>query len=364
MRLDRWMLVAFVVLLALGLTALLSASAPRASFQFGDPLYYLKRQALYLLMAFPFFLLALRVSPRFLERLTYPLMAASAVLLVAVLMPGVGVKVGEARRWLHTPLGTFQPSEGAKLALVLFLARAGTRLPKETLGDFLKPLLWVGVICGLVLLEPDFSGACFIAALSLALLWAYGWKASHIAAAVLAMSPLLAVVALGESYILRRLTDYLALLRDPASAPYQLQQAFIALARGGILGVGVGLGKQKLFFLPAPHTDFVLANLGEEMGFLGITLVLGLWSLLLLRGIRVALRHRDPFGANLALGLTLMLTLQALLNMGVVLGLLPTTGLPLPFMSYGGSSLLVSLVAVGLLLNLSRGVKEKGWGRR
>lgn len=364
MRFDRWMLLGFVVLLALGLTALLSASAPRASLDFGDPFYYFRRQILYLLVGLPFFLLALRISPKFLAKGSSLLLVLSAFLLGAVLVPGVGVKVGEARRWLQTPLGTFQPSEGAKLALVLFLAKGGTTFPKEGFGDFLKPMFWVGLLCALVLLEPDFSGACYLGALSMALLWAYGWKLSYIGTALLAIIPLMVLVALKESYIYKRLMDYLALLQDPVSGSYQLKQAFIAMARGGILGVGVGLGKQKLFFLPAPHTDFVLANWGEELGFLGMSFVVGLWALLLLRGLRVALRHPDPFCSNLALGLTLMLTLQALLNMGVVLGLLPTTGLPLPFMSYGGSSLLVSLVAIGLLLNLSRGLEGGGWRRR
>ena len=363
-QVDRLMLISLLMLLILGLMALLSASAPRAASQFGDPFYYFKRQLLYLGLGLPLFLLATRVSPVFLRRVTYPLLGLSVFLLLLVLVPGFGVKVGEARRWLSTPFGTFQPSEGAKLALVLFLAKRGVEGDKESLGGFLKPLLVVGVVLGLLLLEPDFSGAIFLGGLSLLLMLSYGWKLSHVLLSCLLSLPLLGVVALSKTYVLKRFIDYWAFLSNPSEGSYQLQQAFIAIARGGIFGVGIGLGKQKLFFLPASHTDFVLANLGEEMGFLGLSLVMGLYGVIFLRGMRIALKHPDAFCSNLATGLTFMLVLQALLNIGVVLGVFPTTGLPLPFMSYGGSCLIASLVAAGLLLNLSRGVGERRWCRR
>lgn len=359
---DFWLVMLPWVLVLLGLIAVLSASAPRVAFTYGDPLYFFKRQLLFAVLGIFVFLFAMKLSLKYIKAFVLPLLGFCFLLMVLVLVPGIGVKVGEAQRWIKTPFFTFQPSELARFSLVAYLALSSLRRDKDTLGGFLRPFGVVGGMTLLILLEPDFSGALFTAGLCLLLMFCYGWKFSHIGMSLLALMSIATLMALSETYILKRFSEFWYFLRDPSRASYQLQQAFIALARGGIFGTGVGLGKQKLFFLPAPHTDFVLANVGEELGFLGITLIVGCFFLLFMRGMRVALKHSDPFGANLALGLSLTLVLQALLNMGVVLGLLPTTGLCLPFVSYGGTSLLVSLTAAGLLCNLSRGIcRGKKW---
>lgn len=356
---DFWLVMTPWVLVFLGLIAVLSASAPRVAFTYSDPLYFFKRQLLFASCGVLVFVFAMKLSLKYVRALVLPLLWFSFLLMVLVLIPGIGVKVGEAQRWIRTPFFTFQPSEIARFSLIAYLALSALRGDKETFSGFLRPFGVIGGMAILILLEPDFSGALFTAGLCLLLMFCYGWRVSYLGASFLFLLPIAALMALSETYILKRFSEFWEFLRDPSRASYQLQQAFIALARGGIFGTGVGLGKQKLFFLPAPHTDFVLANVGEELGFLGITLIVGCFFLLFVRGMRVALRHPDPFGANLALGLSLMLVLQALLNMGVVLGLLPTTGLCLPFVSYGGTSLLVSLAAAGLLCNLSKGVRRR-----
>lgn len=355
---DFWLIMIPWVLVFLGLISVLSASAPRVAFAYGDPLYFFKRQLLFAICGIFVFVFAMKLSLKYMKALVLPLLWFSFFLLVLVLVPGVGVKVGEAQRWIKTPFFTFQPSELARFSLVAYLALAAIRGEKDAFSGFLKPFVIIGGMVLLVLLEPDFSGALFTAGLCLLLMFCYGWKVSHLALSFILLLPIAVLMAFSETYILKRFSEFWEFLRDPSRASYQLQQAFIAMARGGIFGTGVGLGKQKLFFLPAPHTDFVLANVGEELGFLGITLIVACFFWLFVRGIRIALRHPDPFGANLALGLSLMLVLQALLNMGVVLGLLPTTGLCLPFVSYGGTSLLVSLTAAGLLCNLSKDVRK------
>lgn len=362
---DFWLIMVPWVLVFLGLISVLSASAPRVAFAYGDPLYFFKRQLLFAVCGIFVFVFTMKLSLKYVKAFVLPLLWFSFLLMGLVLVPGIGVKVGEAQRWIRTPFFTFQPSELARLSLVAYLALSALRGEKETFSGFLKPFGVIGGMTLLILLEPDFSGALFTAALCLLLMFCYGWKVSYLALSFVFLLPVAAFMAFSETYILKRFSEFWEFLRDPSQASYQLQQAFIALARGGIFGTGVGLGKQKLFFLPAPHTDFVLANVGEEMGFLGVTLIVGCFFLLFVRGLTVALRHPDPFGANLALGLSLMLVLQALLNMGVVLGLLPTTGLCLPFVSYGGTSLLVSLAAAGFLCNLSKGItRGERWRQR
>ncbi len=357
-----WILAStFVALVMMGLVMVLSSSAPLAGMRHGDPLYYFKRQLLFLGIGAFAFVLSLKVPFKVIKGASHLLLAMAVILLILVLLPPFGRKVGVAQRWLHTPLGSFQPSELAKLALVIFLCHLGTKEERRSLRGFLLPLGVIGLVVGLMLLEPDFGGALFIGGLSVVLMFIFGWRVSHILVLPFLAMPAVGWLLVTKSYAWKRLVDFFSFLRDPSQATYQLRQSFIALARGGILGTGIGAGKQKLFYLPAAHTDFILANLGEELGFAGVLAVMVLFAIVLLRGMRIAFRHPDPFGRNLAAGLTLMIVLQALVNIAVVLGMLPTKGLPLPFLSYGGSSLLVEMVAAGLLLNLSRDLQE---GRR
>jgi len=359
---DPWLIICLIGLLLMGFLSILSASAPRASLRFDDPFYYFKRHLISFLVVFPIFIFFLKLNPKFLKKWTLPFLGLVILLLILVLLPGIGIKVGEARRWIKIPFFSFQPSELAKIALVLFLAKASVECSKKDLRDFIWPLAVLFAVVGLVLLEPDFGTAGFLYVLGVVLMFLYGWRLIHLVFSTLVLIPPLILVGLSKNYIFKRFMDFLAYLEDPTQAPYQLKQSFLALAKGGLWGVGIGLGKQKFFFLPLPHVDFVLANIGEECGFWGITGIGMAFFIIFWRGLKIALKHSDPFSSNLAIGLGLMLTLQAFLNMGVVLGFFPITGLPLPFVSYGGTSLLVSLVSMGILLRISQdAVGEKIW---
>jgi cell division protein FtsW len=277
--------------------------------------------------------------------------------LVLVLVPGLGVARGGARRWLHLgPLG-LQPSEFAKLAAVLYLAASLTR-KAGLLGSFrrgvLPHCLVVGLMGGLILLEPDFGTAALAAALLAVMLFAGGVPARLILAPLLMALPVAAYAVLREGYRVRRIFAFLNPELDPLGMNFQLKQSFIAFGSGGLWGRGLGESRQKMFYLPEAHTDFVFSVVGEELGLAGALLVLGLFAAVGVRGFRIALRHPDPFASLLAFGVTASLVLQAVVNVGVVLGCLPTKGLALPFLSYGGSAMIAALVQVGVLVALAR----------
>jgi cell division protein FtsW len=296
--------------------------------------------------------------------LTYPILALSILLLIVVLIPALGLslRVGVARRWLMTPWFSFQPSELGKLALVIFVAYALTKKGdkiKEFLHGFLPIIAIAGVMVLLVILEPDIGTAVFMGILTMVLLFIGGTRLSYLLALPLLAAPALYLFITRFPYGYRRIVAFLHPWEDMQGMGFQIVQSFVALGSGGPWGVGLGDGKQKLFFLPAAHTDFILAILGEEAGFIGIMVVIILFALLIWRGVRISLKTEDTFGAHLAMGLTCMIALQVIINMGVVLGLLPTKGLTLPFISYGGTSVVANLVGVGLLLSISASGEKK-----
>lgn len=255
-----------------------------------------------------------------------------------------------------TPWFTFQPSELGKLALLIFiaysLAKKGDRI-KEFLQGFLPVIGISGIMILLVIIEPDMGTAIFMGLLTMILLFIGGTRFSYLLTVPLIAAPGLYFFITHFQYGYRRLTAFLHPWEDVQGMGFQIIQSFVALSSGGLWGVGLGDGRQKLFFLPAAHTDFILAILGEEMGFIGIMVIILLFALLIWRGVKIAFRTEDTFGAHLAMGITAMIALQVIINMGVVLGLLPTKGLTLSFISYGGTSVVVNLVAVGILMNIS-----------
>jgi cell division protein FtsW len=355
---DQILLVAVLLLVALGIVMIYSASAIRAQERFADPAYFLKRQLLWSAVAFAAMGAALVLDLKTLQRLSSILFLASLLLLLLVLLPGVGVKVNGARRWIRI-LGilSFQPAELAKVALVMFLAsyfaRRRDRLDSY-LDGFLPPLLMTGLVAGLIIVQPNFGTAGILLFVAGVMFFVGGSRLSHLAVTMGLALPVLALLV----YRSRHGWDRILLLVDPGRAStkvtYHMDQSFNALGQGGLFGLGLGNSMQKLFFLPEPHNDFIFAILGEELGFLGALAVLGLFLVVLWRGTRAALRARDPYASNLAMGLTALVVGQGVLNMGVVSGLLPTTGVPLPFLSFGGSSLTFMLFGVGMLLNVSR----------
>ncbi len=298
-----------------------------------------------------------------LEPFWYVWLALAICGLVLVLVPGIGTLQNGARRWIRLgPMMGFQPSEFAKLALVMFMASWASRYQgrmKEFIRGFLLPLLVVMSFTVLTVLEPDFGTAGFLAALGMMLLVAAGSRLVYVGAACAALIPVLLFLIYQASYRKARVLAFLDPWNDASGAGYHIIQSWIALGSGGLFGDGLGKGHQKLLFLPECSGDFIFAILGEELGFAGTFSVVLLFALLAWQGLRVSLRATEPFGHILALGITLMLCYQAAFNMAVVLGCVPTKGIPLPFISSGGSSLLLSMSAVGLLLNVSKHCQEK-----
>ena len=301
---------------------------------------------------------AAMTPPRFWFHAAPWLFALSAVLLAAVLIPGVGVEVNGARRWLRTGPVSFQPSELAKLALPLLLARLAV-VRQDRLGEWIGgtvPVVWpAGIVLPLVLLEPDLGTTLFLAGGAGLLLFLAGWPLRNFALGLAAAGPLIAGLILLQPYQLRRLTGFVAAWTDPASAPYQVRQSLITLGSGGLTGTGLGRGWQKLSFLPEANTDFVFAVVGEELGLVGTLGVLAVWIGVFIVGLRLLVRL--PVGRfEFLCGITLLTQLvgQALVNMAVVTALLPPKGIALPLISFGGSNLVMSLVAIGMILGLSR----------
>jgi cell division protein FtsW len=282
--------------------------------------------------------------------------------LILVYVPGIGYRVGGARRWIHLGSLTIQPSEIAKLSLIIYMAYYFSK-KKETIRDFKKGVLPVlGITFALIALiypQPDFGSAMFLSLLLITFLFIAGARFLHLGLLGAAVLPFGIYAIFHAGYRYRRLIAFLDPWKSPKSTGFQIIQSFISFGSGGVFGRGLGNGQQKLFFLPAPHTDFIFSVIGEELGFIGVVIIIFLFMLLIVRGFRIAYLAQSQFASYLALGITLMIGLQTVINLGVVMGLLPTKGIPLPFISYGGSSLLMTLTGVGILLNISKRLDAK-----
>jgi cell division protein FtsW len=355
-RLDFVLLFAALALVGIGIVMVYSTSAIIAGDRLGDSYYFLRRQALYAAIGFALMILAMFFPYGNLKRFAYPIFILSVLLLIAVLIPGVGHRAGGAMRWLKIQSFSFQPSEFAKLGLIVFLAYLLSKKEEKIRSfsfGFLPPVLLSGLVTALVMKEPDFGAAFFLTAMVFLLLFVSGARVIYILGSLLIAIPVAYAFLMNVGYRHKRLISFIRPWEDPSGASFQIIQSFLSFGSGGFFGLGLGEGRQKLFFLPAPHTDFIFSIIGEELGLVGAMVVVILFFILTLRGVQIGLSLEDRFGAYLALGITLMISLQAVINMGVVLGLLPTKGLTLPFVSYGGTSLIVNLIGVGILLHLS-----------
>ncbi|MBI3091142.1 MAG: putative lipid II flippase FtsW [Candidatus Tectomicrobia bacterium] len=356
-QLDPVLLAAAALLTIGGVIMVFSSSALLAERRFGDPYFFMKRQLFFVALGVVGMLVLSRLDTHRLERLALPLLVVSLLVLILVLIPGIGHRVGGARRWLSLGWWRVQPAELAKLALVIYFARNLCR-HQEKLQDlvngFLPNALVLALASGLIALQPDVGNALLVCLLAAVLFVAAGMRLRHLGATLLLGLPLLAVLVASADYRLRRLLAFLDPWADPTGSGFQIVQSYLALGSGGVFGQGLGAGQQKLFFLPEAHTDFIFAIIGEELGFVGTAVIVLLFGVLLWRGAMIALRCQEPFPRFLAFGLTTLLSLQALSNMAVVVGLLPTKGLPLPFVSLGGSSLFMALAATGLLMGVAR----------
>ena len=353
---DMWLFGAAVVLLSAGVVMVYSASAIVAADRFHDPYFFLKRQLFWAVLGAGALWVALRVDYRLLEKAVLPLLIVAGVLLVLVLVPPFGQAINGTRRWIRFGVVSFQPAELAKVALVLYLA-AFLAKRRGDLAEFrtgaLPALAVAGLLAGLVLVQPDLGNCMTLIVVTFGLLYLAGSPAKHLAWVAAPALPLIALAIWMAPYRLRRITAFMDPWSDPRGSGFQIIQSWLALGNGGLVGQGIGGSRQKLFYLPESHTDFIFAIVGEELGFVGALSMVALFAVVIWRGLRIGLRAADPFGSYLALGITVLLATQTLVNLGVVTGLLPTKGLPLPFISFGGSALLMTMVATGVLLNIS-----------
>ena len=354
---DMWLFGVAVVLLSAGVVMVYSASAVVAADRFGDPYFFLKKQLFWALLGSVGMLVAVRIDYRRLERFVLPALVLAGVLLVLVLIPPIGQAINGTRRWIRLGPVSFQPAELAKVALVFYLAAFVARRQEEVADvrrGLLPPLLVAGSFAALVLVQPDLGNCLTLVALTFGLLYLAGSPVRYLAWAIAPALPLLALAIYAAPYRLRRVTAFWDPWADPRGSGFQIIQSWLAFGNGGLVGQGIGASRQKLFYLPESHTDFIFAVVGEELGFIGAAAFVALFAVLVWRGLRVGLRTSEPFGAYLALGITLLIATQTLVNLGVVTGLLPTKGLPLPFISFGGSALSMTMLSTGVLLNISQ----------
>jgi cell division protein FtsW len=358
---DLALLFITFALMGIGLVMLYSSSSIMAQQRFGDSMYFVKKQILFALVGLAVLIVIKNLPYVLYRRLVYVILGISLLSLIVVLLPQVGHKVGGARRWLRVGPFSLQPAEFAKLALIIYisysLAKKKDRLREFSVG-YLPHLVVSAIFIGLVVMQPDLGTAVTFAVLVFLLLFVAGVRLRYLFVTGLALLPLLGLAIAQTSYRWQRLLAFLNPWRDPSDTSFQLLHSLLALGSGGPVGVGLGSGQQKLFYLPEPHTDFILAVIGEETGLVGVSIVFLLYALLAYKGIKIALRAPDSYGTYLAFGLTMAIALQTLINGAVVMGLLPTKGLPLPLISYGGSSLLTNLAAMGILMNISSQAKK------
>lgn len=353
---DTTILLLAVVLTCFGMVMVYSASSIMAARRFNDGLYFLKRQAIFALLGFAVMAVMMHIDYHKLRRLAVPFLFLCIALLVTVLVPGIGSHAGGASRWLRLPGFSVQPSELAKLGLVLYmahsLAKKKEKIKSFKLG-FIPYMIVLALLLLLLLLQPDLGSALTLGGVAMVMLLVAGTRLSYLVSVVILAVPFLYFAVMNVAYRRRRILAFLHPWEDPTRTGFQIIQSWIGFGTGGLLGSGLGEGKQKLFFLPEAHTDFIFSVVGEELGFIGVLVITAMFLLLVMRGIRTALGAPDDFGRYLAFGLTLLIGLEAFVNIAVVMGMLPTKGLALPFISYGGTSLLTTLAATGVLLNIS-----------
>ncbi len=357
-RIDYWLVASVVALTALGLVMVASASITFADRELGQPFYYAFRQTVYIGIGLLVGVLLFNIRMVDLERMGMLLMLSAIALLLLVLVPGVGVEVNGAARWINAGLFRLQVSEPAKLMFIIYLASYLARHGEEVrtrISGFMKPIGLLAIAALLLLLEPDFGATVVLTATVMGMIFMAGVKLIQFSGVLGAAGLLLASLAVSSPYRMNRLTTFMDPWADPFNSGFQLTQSLIAIGRGEWFGVGLGASIQKLFYLPEAHTDFVFAVLAEELGLLGVCVIIFLYAVLVWRAFVIAaqaVRAENFFAAYLAYGIGIWFGLQSFINIGVNMGLLPTKGLTLPLMSYGGSSMIVMCAAVALLLRV------------
>ena len=354
---DIRLLFPVLFLVGIGIVMVYSASSALALKRFGNDAYFLQKQALFAGAGIVALVVCRHVPYRIYRALAYPLLALTLAALTAIPFTDMGVSAGGSARWLRFGWLNFQPVELARFSLIIYLAYSLTK-KKDRIREFsigLVPhVVLVAILTGFLLMQPDFGSAVLLCALTGVVLFVAGVRLTHLMSALLLLLPVAAWLMMNAEYRVKRLMSFLDPWSFPADEGYQVVHSLMAFGSGGIWGAGIGKGYQKLFYLPEPHTDFIFSVVGEELGLIGVFFILGLYGIVLWQGIRIARDAPDMFGSLVAVGLTSAIALQVCVNMGVTLGLLPTKGLTLPFLSYGGTSLLFNMACIGVLMNIGR----------
>lgn len=359
---DVYLFFTTFLLVLIGIMMIFSSSAILAKENFGDTYYFLKRELLYFLAGLCVLFVTRKIPYHLYGKAIYPILAATFVLMTLCFVPAFGHVAGGASRWIQIGSLTVQPSEWTKIAVIMFtaylIAKKGERI-REFAKGYLPLVLVAGVYILLILAQKDLGGAFVLGSVIFIMLFVSRTRAAYLIGSVIAAAPVVYFLIFSVSFRKRRILAFLDPWKYQLDQGFQIIQSFVAFKSGGLFGVGLGESKQKLFYLPEAHTDFIFSVLGEEFGLLGVSFVALLFIFFVFRGIKIAKKTEDAFGMFLALGLTSLIGLEAFINFGVVMGILPTKGLALPFISYGGSSLIASLAAVGILLNISTQTGEE-----
>lgn len=352
---DKHILFPVLLLVGIGIVMVYSASSAVALKKFGSDFFFFRKQALFAVAGISLLVLCRHIPYKFYWHLTYPLLIGSMLLLVVIHIPGVGYKAGGATRWISFAGYTFQPAELARIALIFFLAYSLSK-KRENVREFsigFFPHIFVLAIFSVLLhLQPDFGTILIFGIITWIMMFIAGVPLKYLAAPLILILPLMGYLMIEAPYRLERVLTFYDPWQYAQCSGYQVIHSLMAFGSGGFLGAGIGQGYQKLFYLPESHTDFIFSVIGEELGLLGVICILALYAWVIWRGLAIARKTENVYGSLVASGITLAFALQVCINMGVALGLLPTKGLTLPFISYGGTSLLVNMAAMGVLMNI------------
>src|SRR6056297_477482 len=360
---DYILLATIFLLLTIGIIMVFSSSYIMAYKWYGNSFYFFTRQAIYTVIALVVFFITLRIDYHIWHKFAIPILLLSIFLLTTLYLPGFARYIRGAKRWLTIGPLSFQPSELAKIALILYIADCLTRKKAKDISSFVWGILPIFIITVFIFLlvfgQPDFSTAIVIMGCSFIMLFIGGSQITQLFALLILLVPPGLILALGKDYRRVRLLSFLNPWGDPLNSGFHIIQSLLALGSGGLFGVGIAESRQKFFYLPDQHTDFIFSIIGEELGFIGALAIIILFIVFLWRGFLISLKSRDTFGLLLAAGITSLIVFQALVNISVVTKLIPTTGISLPFISYGGSSLIANMFCCGILLNISKNTVEK-----
>jgi cell division protein FtsW len=351
-----------LLLVGTGVVMVYSASSAVALKKFGTDYHFLKKQAVFAILGLVVLVGCRHVPYPFFRQLSYPLLLTAFGLLVIIQVTGFGFTAGGSTRWIRFGGFTFQPSEFVRFALVVYLAYSMEKKRKQIHDfyiGFIPHVMVLGVFTALIFMQPDFGTVVLLGILTWTMMFIGGVRIVYLVSSLVFLVPVVYIFMISAEYRIKRIVSFFNPWQYPSDEGYQVVHSLMAFGTGGVWGEGIGKGFQKLFYLPEPHTDFIFSVIGEELGLVGILIILGLYAMILFRGVSIARHAPDLFGSYMAVGLTVAIILQVCVNMSVTLGLVPTKGLSLPFLSYGGSSLLLNMAFIGVLMNIGGAKRRK-----